>query len=79
MARDENEACALIRIRPSIQINRIMEHVLDAMDDKRMSWPLHGIYDTLEAEQVRALGPRQRFKCATKGLSRQRFIERQHK
>ena len=37
MARDENEACVLIRVRPSFQINRIMEHVLD---DKRMSWSL---------------------------------------
>ena len=79
MACDEYEACAFIRVRPSFQINRIMEHMLDTVDNKRMSWPLHGIYDTLEAEQVRALGPRQRFKCVTKGLSRQRFIERQHK
>ena len=57
MACDEYEACAFIRVRPSFQIDRIMEHVLDTMDDKRMSWLLHGIYDTLEAEQVRALGP----------------------
>ena len=56
-----------------------MEHVLDTMDDKRMSWPLHGIYDTLEAEKVRALDPRQRLKRATEGFGRQRFIERQHK
>ena len=61
MACDENEACAIIRVRPSFQINRIMEHMLDTVDNKRMSWPLRGIYDTLEAEQVRALGPCQRF------------------
>ena len=55
-----------------------MEHVLNAVNDKRASRTFGFIHESLQAEQICALGPGQRFKSAAESFGRQWIIEGQH-
>ena len=67
--RDKHNACAFVLVRPVVEPNRIVEDVLDTVNNDWATGTLCRAHDSFDSEQIRTLGASKRFERVTEGFN----------